>query len=51
MLNIYDVFPPDIDKLIYINRGLNDIEVNYIKKTLKIDALRLFVNLRYPFHQ
>ena len=36
-----------IDNLIYINKGLNIKERNYIKNKLNIKMLRLFVNLRY----
>ena len=48
MLDINDKWPTKINNLIYINRGLNNKERNYIFNILKIKALRLFVNLRYP---
>ena len=47
MLDENDKWPKKIDTLIYTNRGLHFNEINYIKKTLTIGALRLFVNLRY----
>ena len=45
MLN--ENFPKEITDLIYINRGLKNNEINYIKKMLKLDTLRNLVNLRY----
>ena len=47
MLDENDKWPSKIENLISINRGLNSKERNYIKNKLKIDALRLFLNLRY----
>ena len=47
MLDENEKWPSKINNLIYINRGLNSKEQNYIKNKLKINALRLFVNLRY----
>lgn len=47
MLDENDKWPSKIENLISINRGLNSKEINYIKNKLKINALRLFVNLRY----
>jgi hypothetical protein len=38
----------DINNLIYINRGLNEYELKYIKKNLNIEQLKLLINLRYP---
>tara|TARA_B100001250_G_C19397281_1_gene613175 strand:- start:304 stop:522 length:219 start_codon:yes stop_codon:yes gene_type:complete len=48
MLDENDKWPKKIKDLIYIDRGLNKIEKNYINKTLKVNGLRLLVNLRYP---
>ena len=47
MLDENDKWPSKIDHLIYIDRGLNAKEKIYIKNKLKINALRLFLNLRY----
>ena len=47
MLDENDKWPSKIENLISITRGLNSKEINYIKNKLKINALRLFVNLRY----
>jgi len=43
----YELWPGKIKNLIYTDRGLNSKERNYIKNKLKVDALRIFVNLRY----
>lgn len=43
-----DKLPSEINHLIYLERGLNGKEINYIKKMLKVDALRMIINLRYP---
>ena len=47
MLDKNDKWPSKINDLIYIDRGLNYEEINYIKNKLKKNALQLFVNLRY----
>ena len=47
MLDENEEWSSKINNLIYINRGLNSKERNYIKNKLKINALRLFLNLRY----
>ena len=47
MLAINDKWPTKINDLISVDRGLNDTERNYITNMLKVEALRLFVNLRY----
>ena len=43
-----DKWPKEITYLIYKEDGLTTKEKLYISKTLKIKALRLFLNLRYP---
>ena len=47
MLNLNDKWTTKINNLIYVDKGLNRKERNYIKNTLKVEALRSFVNLRY----
>ena len=47
MLDENEEWSNKINNLIYINRGLNSKEINYIKNKLKKNALRLFLNLRY----
>ena len=47
MLDKVTKFPKEINRLIYIDRGLNNKEIEYIKNILTVDTLRLFVNLRY----
>jgi hypothetical protein len=47
MLDTTDKLPKKITNLIYVDRGLNTTEINYIKNMLTIEALRLFINLRY----
>ena len=37
----------EINKLIYIERGLNAKEISYIGNTLTVNALRMIINLRY----
>tara|TARA_B100000035_G_C20991902_1_gene550566 strand:- start:666 stop:884 length:219 start_codon:yes stop_codon:yes gene_type:complete len=47
MLGENDPFPPKIIDLIYKNDKLNQIEIKYINKKLKVRALRLFLSMRY----
>ena len=42
-----DKFPPKVEKLLYINRGLKLDERLYIYNKMKIGALKLFVYMRY----
>ena len=42
-----DEFPPKVEKLLYINRGLKPNERRYIYNKMKIGALKLFVSMRY----
>ena len=43
-----DKWPKEITYLLYKEDDLTTKEKLYISKTLKIKALRLFLNLRYP---
>ena len=47
MLTINDKWPTNVNNLIYIERGLNKNEKDYIFNILNTNAMRLFVNLRY----
>lgn len=42
-----DKFPPKVEKLLYINRGLKTDETRYIYNKMKKEALKLFVSMRY----
>ena len=47
MLGENDKWPEEINTLTYTDRGLYRNEINYIKKTLTVGALRSLVNIRY----
>ena len=47
MYNVEDEWPQRVNDLIYQEKCVSKKDRNYINKTLKLEALRLFINLRY----